>query len=129
MAIPSISQLFRAFEPFVLYQREIEANKTEFQIYSLETFRRKFQILKWIKDRKKRKKERNSKFKLYWCGWDQRITGRKQSFVGKCKKKKKNVWMTKDFLFECVRRERTKRNKIREKHYKKRIFSNRNDSS
>lgn len=89
MAIPSISQLFRAFEPFVLYQREIEANKTEFQIYSLETFRRKFQILKWIKDRKKRKKERNSKFKLYWCGWDQRITGWKQSFVGKCKKKKK----------------------------------------
>lgn len=128
MAIPSISQLFRAFEPFVLYQREIEANKTEFQIYSLETFRRKFQILKWIKDRKKRKKERNSKFKLYWCGWDQRITGRKQSFVGKCKKKK-SVWMTKDFLFECVRRERTKGNKIREKHYKKRIFSNRNDSS
>lgn len=48
VAIPSISQLFRAFEPFVLYQREIEANKTEFQmyIYSLETFRRKFQILK-----------------------------------------------------------------------------------
>lgn len=44
-------------------------------------------------------------------------------------KKKKSVWMTKDFLFECVRRERTKGNKIREKHYKKRIFSNRNDSS
>lgn len=60
VAISSISQLSRAFEPLtVLYrQREIliEASKTKFQmyIYSFETFRRKFQILKW-KDKKKKK--------------------------------------------------------------------------
>lgn len=57
VAIPSISQLSRAFEPLtVLYrQREIliETSKTEFQMY-IYSFRRKFQILKW-KDKKKKK--------------------------------------------------------------------------
>lgn len=128
MAIPSISQLFRAFEPFVLYQREIEANKTEFQIYSLETFRRKFQILKWIKDKKKERKKEILNLNYIGVVGIRGLLGESRVSLENAKKKK-SVWMTKDFLFECVRRERTKGNKIWEKHYKKRIFSNRNDSS